>query len=129
MLGYFFFILIYFTPHVFSSVFDADCSDDENLVLNIPYPPEVHNEILNFSAGSCTSNWEEVKQNGGSKIYDQQNQRLVVTFPIEFCNLKTDLYDEPVPSRMGIYRNKLKLEFGTTESLKKNIFKNDVNKF
>ena len=116
MLGHITFILIYFLPKiVFSNVFDADCSDDQNLVLRIPYPPEVHNKVISFSAGSCNSNWNELEQNGASKTYDQHNQQIVVSFPIEYCDLKSDLYEDPVTSRAGFYRNKVSLAFGTTE--------------
>jgi len=85
----------------------SSCSDDGNLVIDIPYPDERTATLLFLEAGSCNQDTY-----GGSFVYDAVTKHAKVTIPIEACGLKGALYDTPVTTR-SYYQAMANVTFGT----------------
>ena len=96
---------------VVHSKLHSTCVDD-NLILTIPYPSEItKDDVLKFSAGDCVQ-WGE-ESDGFDFNYDNDLKAANLTVPIQFCNLKKDLYETPITTRAAsFYRPTANVTFG-----------------
>ena len=79
---------------IISAKLYSDCRND-NLIINVPVKQEKAANILKLSAGNCTHN----NVPGGVENileYDSINEMASLTLPIEECDLKGELYADPV---------------------------------
>ena len=98
----------------------STCEND-NLVIDIPYPDEATAQLLYLQAGTC-----DQTNYGGSLTYDSANSVAKVSIPISSCGLKGELYGTPVTERssFGLYRPTANITFGNTISGHDVIFRN-----
>ena len=79
---------------IISAKLYSDCRND-NLIINVPVKQEKAANILKLSAGNCT---EENVPGGVEKVlkYDSVNEIASLTLPIEECDLRGELYADPI---------------------------------
>ena len=96
----------------------STCEND-NLILDIPYPDKRTAKLLFLDAGTCDQD-----NYGGSLVYDENTSMAKVTIPISSCGLKDELYGEPVSTRLGLYRPTANVTFGENIKGANLIFRN-----
>lgn len=100
-------ILSTLAAHAYSQSLTASC-DNDNLVLDIPYPDERTAKLLYLQAGNC----DETNYNGDFN-YDSTRGVAVVTIPITACGMENPTYSTPlIPRAGGLYRPQANVTFG-----------------
>lgn len=102
---------------------NSDCVDD-NLVITIPVDNEQMSNVLRLSAGNCTeSNIPRGLENAVS--YDSDNKAVVISIPIDACDMKKDLYNTPViRAANALYRPTANVTLGHTFNDLEMVFQN-----
>ena len=78
------------------------CQDD-NLVVNIPYPTVVTtDDILYFNAGTC-GDWSSAETAGARLNYNPTNLTADFEIPIGACSLDASRHDSPITTRSSFY--------------------------